>query len=677
MRPIPLLALSLATVLLATCYNEHHRAPETPRPHKATSYELAQRNYLESTVAAGKGGTYSGLAHVAQGVAPPAGSFDHGLQEMNTRSDTADFNLPGLLTLLHDYRNSPALDEQLWLSIEQSVIDFKYWPDELREVPGTTDVQNMVSWTENHFILFSSGAYLAGQLYPDTVFPASGKTGREQMAIFRPRILQWLDLRYRSGFSEWLSNVYYNEDMPALLALIDLADDEEIVEKAKIVLDLMFADLALNNFHGNFGSTHGRTYTHKMNGNRDSTRGAMHLAYGLHSQKTGNMTATMMALSDNYRVPEVLHRIATDSDRPVMENRQRMGIKLEEASRWGLDLNRLEDGMALLTMEPYAHPLFVDLFYNMLNTYEWWGLRDFAPFSDFRQVIDDPQQRAKIVRQFEWDLTRNMRPEVNILTYRTPHYMLSTAQDWRKGMGGDQASIWQATLGMEAVAFTTHPGSEKLTGRTPNYWTGYGTLPRAAQLKNVVITLYDVETRRGLYYPSQPLYSHAFLPRAKFDESVKVGQWFFARQGDGYLALWSSDPAADWLENADPEKFGGEGYDIIANGEKTIWICELGAADEYGDFAGFRAAIAAASLEADVEALTVRYDSPAQGRIEMGWEGPLVNKGVNVPLGEYRRYDNPFSKAEFPGDSISFTHGDAYLNLHFDSVKRDASGFIE
>lgn len=677
MRHPFVLALIVSIFLLEACGEQSSPASSTTPSRNASAYQIAQRDYLDDTVAAATGGTYGGLAHIARGVTPPAGSFDHGLQEMDTRSDTADFNLPGLLTLLYRYWDAAALDEPQRQRIEQSVIAFKYWPDELQEVPGTTDAQSLVTWTENHFILFSSGAYLAGQLYPDTVFPASGRTGQQQMAVFRPRIMQWLELRYRSGFSEWLSNVYYNEDMPALLALIELAEDQEIVAKARIVLDLMFADLALNNFRGNFGATHGRTYTHKMNGNRDSTRSAMHLAFGLHSPRPGNMTATMMALSKNYRVPEVLRRIANATDSTAMENRQRMGIKLEEASRWGLDLNDIDDGMTLLTMEPYAHPLFVDLFYDMLNAYQWWDLRDFAPFNDVRTIISDRERRAAIAREFEWDLTRNMRPEVNIYTYRTPHYMLSTAQDWRKGFGGDQSSIWQATLGMEAVAFTTHPGNEEREGPTPNYWTGYGTLPRAAQIKNVGITLYDIETRGGVYYPKQPLYTHAFLPRAKFDETAKEKQWFFARKGDAYLALWSSDPSADWVKNNDSGAHGGADYEIIAKGEKTLWICELGDAQANGDFQSFKDAIHAAKIDADTAALTISYLSPSQGKIDMGWDGPVLHEGQPVQLQDYSRYDNPWSQSAFPGDNISFTYDDTYLKLNFNRASREANAFVE
>jgi hypothetical protein len=589
---------------------------------------------------------------------------------MNGREDTADFALPALVTILAKHSDNEALDPEQFQLIEDAVINFKFWPDEQNAVPGTTDAKNMVMWTENHYILFASGAYIAGQLYPDRVFPASGKTGREMMALYTPRLLRWLELRYRSGFSEWLSNVYYDEDMPALLALIDLAEDQELVDKSRIVLDLLMADMALNNFEGNFGATHGRSYARRMNGKQDSTRGAMHLAFGLHTQHTASSTATMMAVSSKYVVPAVLQLIAADQDTVAMENRQRMGIKLEEAANWGLDPKNIDDGMLLLTMEPYTHPLFIDTFIEMLTTYNLWDLRDFQPFNDNRALLEDPAVRAFAAKEFEWDITRNMRPEANLYTYRTPSYMLSTAQDWRKGFGGDQSSIWQATLGLEAVAFTTHPANEKTSGDTPNYWVGSGTLPRAVQIRNVVVSLYDVDTRDGLYVANQPLYTHAYLPRGKFDETVKDGNWFFARYGDAYLALWSSDPSADWLPSADSSIGGGEDYDIVAQGEKTIWVCELGDVEAYGDFESFKTAIRSASLTADTNTLKISYNSPSQGTIEMGWDGAVLHNGVQAELGGYDRYENPWSQSGFPADDISFSYGDRHLELNFDAASR-------
>jgi len=155
-----------------------------------------------------------------------------------------------------------------------------------------------------------------------------------------------------------------------------------------------------------------------------------------------------------------------------------------------------------------------------------------------------------LARLFEWDLTRNTREEVNVYTYRTPDTMLSSAQDYRSGYGGDQQHVWQATLGPDAVCFTTHPPRRE--GRSPAYWVGSGVLPRVAQVENVLIAVYDIHTRPGLYVTNRLLLTHAWLPRDRFDEVVERDGWLFARRGNGYLALrsqhpyhWQTEPGED------------------------------------------------------------------------------------------------------------------------------------
>ena len=47
---------------------------------------------------------------------------------------------------------------------------------------------------------------------------------------------------------------------------------------------------------------------------------------------------------------------------------------------------------------------------------------------------------------------------MNKVTYRTPDYMLCSAQDYRAGEAGLNEHIWQATLSPSAVVFVNHPG---------------------------------------------------------------------------------------------------------------------------------------------------------------------------------------------------------------------------
>jgi len=106
--------------------------------------------------------------------------------------------------------------------------------------------------------------------------------GRDKIAPAEKRIDAWLDLRLRTGFSEWLSNVYYDEDITALVNLIDFSDNSELTGKAQEVLNSIFLDMALNSFYGIFGSTHGRSYTEeKQNPLTESTIDTEKLLFGM------------------------------------------------------------------------------------------------------------------------------------------------------------------------------------------------------------------------------------------------------------------------------------------------------------------------------------------------------------------------------------------------------------
>ena len=157
------------------------------------------------------------LVRMVGGEQAHEGILSAALAYINSRRDCSDFVLHGFLRLMYQFADTKlsANDSFKRFSVkyppstsllsrsEETLLDFKYFPNE----PG---VDSMCSWTENHYILFTSAAYLAGQLFPERIFTNSGEIGQEKMALNRPRILKWMDLRFRTGFSEWLSNVYYD-----------------------------------------------------------------------------------------------------------------------------------------------------------------------------------------------------------------------------------------------------------------------------------------------------------------------------------------------------------------------------------------------------------------------------------------------------------------------------------
>jgi hypothetical protein len=545
-------------------------------------------------------------------------------------------------------------------------LNFKYWPDEPGDDP-------MVTWTESHYILFASAGLLAGQLYPDQVFANSGLKGADLQKQHRQRVLQWMNLRFFTGFSEWLSNVHFDEDLTALISLVDFCRDAEIRTRAAMLIDLLLFEMAANQIQGVFGCTHGRSEEPSNKwASQESTTDTFKLLFGK-GQFTGsdNMSAAAFALSPGFRMPAVLYKIANDSARPELVHRQRSGICIEQSDWWNIPPKNFENGLLLLNTEAYMHPRVANLFLRMMDAFRWWEKPAFHFLSEHKSMLKGYRSTGVlpvIAQRYQKDIGRQSREEVNVYTYRTPDYLLSSAQDYHKGHGGDQQHVWQATLGPDAVCFTTHPA--QLQGPPPNYWSGSGCLPRIAQHKNVLIAIYRLD-KYPMLVPQELLpLTHAWLPRDRFEEIYEKDGWIFARYGEAYLALLSENPY-EWRELPGEDQH----REILVTGKRNIWICELGRRAVDGDFSEFTRRI----LDAEVEFSRshVRYQSPSQGWIEFSWDGPFRHEDRIVSQEDYPRYASPYCLADFPPEKIHIELDGQSLDLDWLKPERSNSGLVD
>jgi len=380
-----------------------------------------------------------------------------------------------------------------------------------------------------------------------------------------------------------------------------------------------------------------------------------------------NMSAVTLAISTKYRMPKVLYNVACDTPEEII-NKQRMGLKLNELKKWRLSINNPDDVMVLLSLEAYTHPKTINATMKLFDTFNWWENNFFSMFKSKRNFLSIARRIKMlpvIAKIFEKDITRNTREEVNIYTYKTPDYMLSCAQDYRKGYGGDQQHIWQATLGPEAVCFTTHPGSYENT--STGYWVGSGTLPRVAQIKNLVIAIYKISTMPGLYKTNKLFFTHAWFPANKFDTIHEQNGWAFAQKGNAYIALYSQYPYR-W-NTASSEK-----NELITDGKENIWICQMGDRATDGSFDSFISSMLRTKVY--FRKLKVHIISPSLGNISFGWTDPLKHNGKSIDLSNYKRYENPYSSADFPPDEIAITCNDSWLKLDFERGICKADTFV-
>lgn len=252
----------------------------------------------------------------------------------------------------------------------------------------------------------------------------------------------------------------------------------------------------------------------------------------------------------------------------------------------------------------------------------------------------------------EWD--------VRTCTYRSADVMLSAALDHRKGEAGIQEHLWQATLGPEAVVFTTYPGNSQEHGNArPNFWAGSARLPRVAMVDRTVICLYRFEPGIGLGF------SHAYFPAAAFDEYRVEGDWAFGRAGEGYVALWGDGP----LTLTESGRHAGQ--ELRSRGTGEAWICRVGRAAEDGAFTDFCWAVKSRppvvrtrrGSSAAPETPGVEWTTPRGERLLFAWEGPLRVDGVAQDWDGFPHYSNAYTDTPMDADIMTIRYGGQVLTL--------------
>lgn len=242
--------------------------------------------------------------------------------------------------------------------------------------------------------------------------------------------------------------------------------------------------------------------------------------------------------------------------------------------------------------------------------------------------------------------------EVNKVTYKTPDYMLCSAQDYHPGERGDQQHIWQATMGPDAVVFVTHPACmSQQDSHRPDFWRGNVALPRVAQWKDVLIAVHKLPENDWLGF------THAYFPLYAFDEHELRNGWAFVRKGDGYLAL----KAAQGLTLI---THGISAYrELRSYGRHNVWLCHMGRAALDGSFNEFQDKVLA--LDVAWEGLSVRCATLRGESLAFGWEGPLVVDGKEQSITDFKHYENPYCIADWPSSQMDIRFGDYLLRLNF------------
>jgi hypothetical protein len=185
----------------------------------------------------------------------------------------------------------------------------------------------------------------------------------------------------------------------------------------------------------------------------------------------------------------------------------------------------------------------------------------------------------------------------------------------------------------------------------PNFWVGNAVLPRVAQWKDVLVSLYNLPDSDWMSF------THAYFPVVEFDEYTLRQGWAFARKGDGYLALTASQGFKLVKEGRTALR------ELRSYGAQNVWLVHMGRAALDGSFAEFQEKILELKVTftgLSVECHTLRGDSLA-----FNWEGPLLLNGEEQPLKGFKQFENPYCTADLPTEQMEILFNQYLLRLNF------------
>ena len=595
---------------------------------------------------------------------------------MNSRFDCADFRAQLLFKIYKDCADK--LTNAAEELIKKTFLGFKYSMDE----PGD---DSMCYWSENHQILFAVSEYLAGQEWPDEVFTNSLMTGKEHKEKAAIRIDAWMNQRFNYGFSEYLSNNYLAEDIAPMANFIAYADDKKRIDRMKIIMDILWLDVALNSVNNRFVAVSSRMYGNNKAANctGNSIQSAMNTLWGV-ADETKKPNYIVLCFTDAaekglYTLPEAIKDIAVSDESFV--SKMSCGLSPDDMVSEKLIGQSEECIMAQTGAETFTNHQVICNTLEYLRKNKLFRNKFLCYFRFLNLTV------LKCVNWQKFARRHNIMPHGialgrgNVYTLRNKHYSMSTDVCKAVDMCGAQEHIWTANIADDLTLFTTHPagdGNGKY-GASPGYWVGNGRRPMSVQNENVNITVYKIPSEKRLGESGIAAMTHAYMPKNLYDEFELDSNTVFARKNSVFVAFiangaleyrpFDSNSAKGVLKGRkfpDDKSLEG-GFDLCRFGDGYhIYITEL-SDSEKETFEEFKARIRSNSVRFDGDCVSYQTQS---GIIEVSYSGKFSIDGKPAAK-EFARYDSKFCKAERKSDSITVDSGKHRLILDFKNAKRE------
>ena len=554
--------------------------------------------------------------------------------------------------------------------LDDTFLGMKFWITEKGD-------DSVCYFSENHEITFFVLAYLLGRRYADRTFVCDGRTGAEKAEEARTRLITWFTLRGKYGFSEFYSHNYLPIDFASISLLLLYGDrsDEEVMTRARGVLDILCLDYAHSYAFGTIIGAQGRAYA-RNNLNcafQENTTDLITDAIwndsktygGLYYHKPSQVGAfpRLLKLKDEegkpiYSVPEAVKAIGLDKSTQIIKTS--FGLNLSDLRDQGLYGQEDRQMMFQLGMVALSNPEVINNSFDFVNRYSLISNEFLSPFKffniSFLRFLGIFPLISRVLKIYPNGVTLERS---NVYIYRTKDFKLSTLMAYKPGSAGAQQTTMMALLPDGVTVFTNHPLKDQEFRSAPGFWGGYGCAPHAVQDENVCMLIHRIP-HRITFSPAPILpYTHTFLSEELMDEVIVEGNYAFARKDGTFVALiganhfeylpYNKEKAAvtDGLLRDCTKRF-----ELIQRGRKQFTVYELSTAEKE-TFEAFMQRIKDNDVTFDGKHLTYHT---AKKDYALTYEGDFTVNGEKQSY-EYKRYDSSYVQADYLSEDIVINAG--------------------
>jgi len=494
--------------------------------------------------------------------------------------------------------------------------------------------------TENHWLMYYSSLYLAAQSNPESG-PGewyNGKSAAENMAEARSYIEDWMGIATNYGQGEFSSTNYIEEYAAPLGLLAGWAQDPELRQRAKMMLDYIFYDYAVEELNGEYGGAHSRIYPWQVVQPGHSPAAALGwLLFGFGDYQASGATSILAMCG--YTPPPILYRIAHDRSRPytdIATKRTRWQMRHAVPTAFEIEGKTTQPVYKYTYMDP-----------------------DYVIGSCQGGVLQPIQQEG-------WSLI--WREKNALYTRENTFFGLqpySSPLEGTKYFGG----YWDTVTDLISRSKADYDSPDKLAGGSP--------CEQIYQQGPALIALYDMPADNR--FPEISTFFSRDLARRVPDPSG----WIFCQGGPAYFAYYPLAPG-EWkpmgwtgLLRGGAGGWFSVGYAAYSKGDQCLvssalkngYVVQVAAARDYASYAAFEQAVRALPLRFTLRPAPEVFFRSLDGSEMHARYGdrPHLN-GAAVDYAAWPFFDSPFGHAARASGQLDITYGSEHYVLDFNAM---------